>query len=584
MFSYIWNKRKTEINIPSYVSIRKVSGELPLLWGEHCVECAMPLCYTSCKMYVPRIDGRCLRFEDGVQPVIFDDHGIGAYIRIKKWGKLEAVLPKGIYGIPIERLKEMERILDYGGGLLEQFASLFKKWHQHRPSRVWETLFDRYLRTRHWRKQMPLDGFLMIVYNHQPSARRLHIEISNTFHDSVVLECGWNEIFYPISRFSLCPESDNRIKVYFDKAEAGELTFKTLNFVSLFSEKCEVPQPAEKIKCVAWDLDNTLWNGVIGDVGGDHVIIDKNAEQLIKELDRRGILQTIVSKNNFDIAWKKLQEGGLAKYFLYPAINWGRKSQSLMAIAKELNINIDTFAVIDDSKFERMEISQTLPQVRVYDAKEIYNLISLPEFDVPVTEESAKRRIAYQVDATRKTIKASWSGNYDEFLKDCKMQMSIYVPYSPEQKKRCLELLQRSNQYNISPDRRDASYLDSVITSEDHLSYAFEVTDRYGEYGIVGFACIKHSGNVYELSDFVMSCRIAQKKAERAFLNAVISRMPPSSDFKIVLHKTQRNVPLQMELKGMPFEKIEETDNYMNLIYHNTGHRFVDDDIYTVVF
>ena len=101
MFSYIWNKRKTEINIPSYVSIRKVSGELPLLWGEHCVECAMPLCYTSCKMYVPRIDGRCLRFEDGVRPVVFYDHSIGAYIRIKKWGKLEAVLPKGIYGIPI---------------------------------------------------------------------------------------------------------------------------------------------------------------------------------------------------------------------------------------------------------------------------------------------------------------------------------------------------------------------------------------------------------------------------------------------------------------------------------------------------
>ena len=137
---------------------------------------------------------------------------------------------------------------------------------------------------------------------------------------------------------------------------------------------------------------------------------------LIKRLDEMGVIQTITSKNNFDLAWQKIVSLGLGDYFIYPAINWERKSQSMMAIAKELNINIDTFALIDDSAFERDEVRSALPQPRQYDVSEINSILLYPEFDLPITEESKNRRLSYMIEAKRKNILSSWDGDYDAFF------------------------------------------------------------------------------------------------------------------------------------------------------------------------
>lgn len=588
MFSCIWSKKNYTGSIPAYHGTWEVAGEMPVLWGEHCVECAMPDCYKTCNMYVPRQDGRCLRFEHGVQRL--EENGRpagGVHISIRKWGKIEAPLPKGQYGVPTAILNRKEKAFNRIGKVAECFSALFGKWYWHRPSRVLETLFDRYLSLKKWKRRLPLDGFLMVVYNHQ-GQKTLHVEISNEernlFHESVELKNGWNEVFYPMAAFRFDNAGNNRMKLYFDKAEGGELTFRTLNFVSLQHRGDPGLSPAAKVKCVAWDLDNTLWSGIIGDVGSENVILNEKSVAAMKELDQRGILQTIVSKNEFEIAWRKIQEAGLADYFLYPAINWGRKSQSLITIAKELNINIDTFAVIDDSQFERIEISHALPQVRVYDVSEIDGFLTYPEFDVPITDESSKRRLSYVKEARRRNIAASWSGDYDDFLRDCRLKMTIRPLDTPEIKARCLELLQRSNQYNISPSRRDAGYLEKIIHDSDYTVYSFEIEDKYGGYGIVGFASVERKGTTYRLADFVMSCRVAQKKAERAFLGTIMTRFASPSDFVVELYKTARNKPLQEELKGMPFTKTEETDSRIEFIYNNTGHRFTEDNIYTVIF
>ena len=100
----------------------------------------------------------------------------------------------------------------------------------------------------------------------------------------------------------------------------------------------------------------------------------------MRKLDERGILQTIVSKNDHHEAWAMVEKLGLAEYFLYPAIGWGRKSDSLRRIAERLNIGLDTFAFVDDSAFERAEVAEALPMVRVYDEKgtSLEQLLSLP--------------------------------------------------------------------------------------------------------------------------------------------------------------------------------------------------------------
>ena len=148
--------------------------------------------------------------------------------------------------------------------------------------------------------------------------------------------------------------------------------------VKKIDNQLEETLPAKKIKCVCWDLDNTLWNGVIGDDGTDGVIVNNKIIDLINEFDKKGILQTITSKNEYEIAWSKIKQLGLDKFFLYPAINWGPKSESIKQIAKELNIGIDTFALIDDSEWEREEVSSNCPQVRVYHPDKIITLSNGP--------------------------------------------------------------------------------------------------------------------------------------------------------------------------------------------------------------
>ena len=110
-----------------------------------------------------------------------------------------------------------------------------------------------------------------------------------------------------------------------------------------------------KIKCVVWDLDNTLWEGILQE--GDNIVLKEEAAAVIKELDKRGILQSVSSKNDYESAKEKLEEFGLWEYFIYPQINWNPKSEAIETIAKSINIGIDTLAFVDDQEFEREEVS-----------------------------------------------------------------------------------------------------------------------------------------------------------------------------------------------------------------------------------
>src|SRR6185295_7764611 len=102
-----------------------------------------------------------------------------------------------------------------------------------------------------------------------------------------------------------------------------------------------------KIKCVVWDLDNTMWNGIL--LENEAVALRPNVIELLRFFDERGILLSIASKNDEPSAWRRLEELGIANYFLYPQINWMPKSENIKVIAEQLNIGLDTFAFIDDN-------------------------------------------------------------------------------------------------------------------------------------------------------------------------------------------------------------------------------------------
>src|SRR5438477_200003 len=121
----------------------------------------------------------------------------------------------------------------------------------------------------------------------------------------------------------------------------------------------ELAATSKSVKCLVWDLDNTLWNGVLAEDA--EVVVPDEHKTILKNLDERGILQSIASRNDLERVSEILEANGIASYFLYPQVNWGSKCESIKRIAQSLNIGIDAIAFVDDDAFERGEVAFELP-------------------------------------------------------------------------------------------------------------------------------------------------------------------------------------------------------------------------------
>ena len=132
----------------------------------------------------------------------------------------------------------------------------------------------------------------------------------------------------------------------------------------------------KEIKCVVWDLDNTLWKGTL--LEDQEVELNPGVEKIISELDNRGILHSIASKNDYATAMDKLREVKLDHFFLYPEIHWNAKSTSIGKIQKNLNIGMDAILFIDDQPFERDEVQSAHAQVTCMDAALYRDLLDAP--------------------------------------------------------------------------------------------------------------------------------------------------------------------------------------------------------------
>ena len=152
----------------------------------------------------------------------------------------------------------------------------------------------------------------------------------------------------------------------------------------------------------------------------------------------------------------------------------------------------------------------------------------------------------------------SWSGGYDEFLKSCEMKLVIGKPYETELE-RCYELLQRTNQLNASGRRLEKSEVQAYWASEDFNTYALFCEDRYGKYGQVGFAIEKINCGINTITDFVISCRVANKKVEHAFIEYVANKNA-NKKVRICYKKTKRNGPIFNVVQDLHMKEIEQTD------------------------
>ncbi len=536
----------------------EVKRVLFLKWEEHCVECAVPECYGVCPLYERRSDGACRRFAYGIypNPDFKGLYNFGADICFKRWSKIEADLNCFSFPAPV-------------------YSHNFMKYCDWLPLRL-KRKISVVIKKKYTKKKIDFDNFVLECFSPHKNSFNLILEYftqingaerKTKFRHVFDISHGRNFYTVPFSDFNI----DNFEGLLFLHPEESDtekrLIFTWLDFVKYSKTHAEpAREPTEKTKCVAWDLDNTLWEGILAESTQLKPVDD--ALKLIKQLDERGILQTIVSKNDHESAWEMLERFGIEDYFLYPAINWGQKSQNLKSIAKSLNIGLDTFAVIDDSAFEREEIKQSLPEVRVYSEKQIKDIIELPSFSVEVTDVSKKRRSMYISEMKRKKLVESFSGDYEDFLISCQMQMEIFRPKKEKHITRCWELVQRSNQLNISSRRYTTKEFEDLLNNKEWIGIAFSCNDKFGDYGIVGFATVSFASEKPVLEDLVISCRVAQKKVEHTFvdwLNRYISKLGHDTLY-VRLVKTKKNRPIRQVFSDFEFQKTKEESEHVILL------------------
>lgn len=333
----------------------------------------------------------------------------------------------------------------------------------------------------------------------------------------------------------------------------------------------------KEIKCVVWDLDNTLWDGILME---EPVRLSSNMINIIETLDQRGILQSISSKNEYDIAMRQLKEFGLDQYFIYPQINWGKKSASLSKIARLINIGIDTVAFIDDQEFERDEVFYALKDVHCIDALAIEYILDRAEFNPQVVTEYAKnRRKVYMDDIKRNEDEGRFEGPNVEFLKTLNMKLNLSkANYGDLERAR--ELTIRTNQLNATGYTYSFEELYDFTKSEKHKLLIAELSDIYGSHGKIGLVLIEKKEDVWILKLLLMSCRIMSRGIGSIILNQLINL---SLDNKVKLIAefipTDRNRMMYVTYKFSGFSEMVQTNNPVMLENKMNDYRRIPDYI-----
>ncbi len=319
-----------------------------------------------------------------------------------------------------------------------------------------------------------------------------------------------------------------------------------------------------KIKCLVWDLDNTLWRGTL--LEDQEVTPHPDARALIRTLDDRGILQSIASKNDHALAEKKLRQLGLFDYFLYPQINWSAKSESIQNIATLINIGIDTLAFIDDQAFEREEVAFSHPKVLTIDATEIAQVANLavmqPHF---ITEDSRRRREMYQSDLRRKDVEDRFEGPKDAFLETLNMVLTIQRA-KQDDLKRAEELTQRTNQLNTTAYTYDYDELSAFSQSPDYLLLVAGLEDKYGTYGKIGLVLVEKREKTWLIKLFLMSCRVMSRGVGTVMIN-YLRNMARADGVALEAEFVQndRNRMMYMTYKFNHFREKEKRENWILL-------------------
>ena len=307
-------------------------------------------------------------------------------------------------------------------------------------------------------------------------------------------------------------------------------------------------------KVIAVDLDNTLWNGIIGEDGLAGIRAKPEFERTLKGLKDRGVLLVALSKNNLEEGLKGLEclgrLGGLTKDdFVTWRINWDCKAENLVSVAEELNLGVDSFVFVDDNPAERLEMSAKLPEVTVADFPP-----NLAAYFPPreITEEDRHKTEEYRAEAERRRCLAGMRDEMREVREEVFRELGVEVEIHPlldDEVVRVAQLSQKANQFNVCTNRYSE---DEVRTlAKEGLVVTAHAKDKFGDQGLVAYVVVRDAA----ILDFVMSCRTMGRGIEER-VEAEVERLVRErgvSQLTATWRDSGRNAPVKELFERLGF-------------------------------
>jgi FkbH-like protein len=350
-------------------------------------------------------------------------------------------------------------------------------------------------------------------------------------------------------------------------------------------------------KCIILDLDNTLWGGVIGEVGVESIHLGPTPEgrsfmefqQCLLSLYKRGVILAINSKNNFDDAMLAIREHPhmilKEEHFAAIRINWDDKVSNIKSLAKELNIGLMSLVFIDDDQLNRDMVNKLLPEVLVIDMPRdpslyVDQLKQINCFDTFVlTSEDRLKGQMYYEQKQREHLKRDVT-DIKSYLR--MLNISVIIRHASNQDvPRISQLTQKTNQFTLTSKRYSEENIFSLIKNSIFHVLVITVKDKFGDNGLTGVAIVKKNKkkSVWRIETFLISCRIIGREAENVLLSYII-KQAKKENVKFVIGvfiKTQKNDPAKNFYEKNGFLRLGRHNN-VAIWKYNTNKDFTNVD------
>lgn len=295
-------------------------------------------------------------------------------------------------------------------------------------------------------------------------------------------------------------------------------------------------QPARKVLIL--DLDNTLWGGIVGELGPTEIALSEEGagrcyrdfQRCLKAIRRTGVLLAIVSKNNAQDVDEVFDQNPMMilrrEDFAVICANWSAKVENIAEIAKSLDLSTDSFVFIDDNPVEREAIRKFMPEVAVPEfPPHIENLSAWFQREIApayfgkyaVTAEDTAKTEQYRARTARQHLAASFDldGYLSELGIECKVQVD-----PPDAIARAAQMTQKTNQFNLTARRYNVNDLARFVKSTEHAVLMLDYRDRFGDEGSVALAIVDLAEG--RIDTFLESCRVIGRKVEQRLLDKAL--------------------------------------------------------------